>query len=659
MTANLPHVLLVYQDADARRRLCELLEPLSLRITEVASGLEAIEILHTAIVDVIVTDINIGAFDCWRLARIIRSGIYRSDRTVPIIVVTRIWCERITEVTARDFGITSLLAFEDCQQLPQLVNAALENPPSGPVLPRVLVIEDHPDNARLVKKILRERFVVELAEDGAAGLAAWQAGHHDLVLLDVMLPKMSGSEVLDAILTQAPQQPVVIMTAHGTMDLAEQLMIRGAVDFIAKPFRPEQLRRVCELAARREDHLVTHQQFADRLEALQQLRDLLGSIINSMPSVLIGVDRAGRVTLWNQEAVTLTGVAVEQAQGQSLLENWPVGIDLSELPQALNDRQIKRRPRLIWIRNEKAWYYDLTIYPLLDGESGAVIRIDNVTDRVKLEERILQTERMSSLGQLAAGIANEINNPLAAILQNLQVVCNRLDVNLLKNQQVARYCGIDLENLACYLTAREITSRLEAVKKAGAQAAQLVEGMLGFNHQGSSISKLPTRLDDLIEKSLQLAASNYSLKRKFDFRSIKIIRDFQSLQPVHCDSGQIQQVLLSLLMNGAYAMEQKTLQLSVVERENYQPQFVLQISEANGSARVDIADNGTGIENELLGKIFEPFFSTKQVGDGIGLGLSLAYYIVTEDHKGQMKVSSTSGLGTRFSICLPLPETRF
>ena len=657
MSEKLPHILLIHSDLNDRQLLRKCLDPISAKITVVASGLEAIDVLHHSTVDLLITDINIGEFDCWRLARIIRSGIYHSEANLPIIIITRIWCERITEITARDFDINHLISFDHHQQLAQLAKDSLQAPGKGMSLPRVLVVEDHVDNARLVNRILQNRFKVEIVHDGFFALENWGQSRQELVLLDVMLPGMSGWEVLDKILEINPQQPVVIMTAHGTMELAEKLMLRGAVDFITKPFRAEQLRRVCELAARREDYMVSNAQFAGRLEKLQQLQQQLSSIIDSMPSILISVDRKGRVCQWNHEAERIFDFSFAEAVGQPL-EKFSQGyVDIDAVHQAMDINQIWMRSKLPLQRQDKTIYIDQIIYPLFDLQvTGAVIRIDDVTKRVKLEERILQSEKLSSLGQLAAGIANEINNPLAGVMQNMQVVCNRLNVNLAKNQEAAFRCGVDLENLACYLEEREIKSRLEAVMESGARAAQLVEGMLGFNNQGTATAKFPARLEDLIEKALSLAASHFSLQRKFDFRSIKIVRDFQRLPLVPCDSGQIQQVILSLLMNGASAMEQKSLELPATERDSYFPQFIVRLSETEGLARMDIEDNGHGITTELLGRVFEPFFSTKQADPGGGLGLSLAYYIVTEGHKGQMMVSSNLGLGTQFSILLPLPK---
>src|SRR5690606_4810287 len=110
--------------------------------------------------------------------------------------------------------------------------------------PQVLMIEDHADTAQVARRVLRQRFDVEVATDGLSGLDAWKQRRHDLVLLDVMLPGMSGPQVLEAILAIDSHQPVVVMTAYSTIELAEDLMLKGAADFIAKPFRVEQLRRV-------------------------------------------------------------------------------------------------------------------------------------------------------------------------------------------------------------------------------------------------------------------------------------------------------------------------------------------------------------------------------------------------------------------------------
>ncbi len=253
---RVPRLLLVNSSDEDRALLKQLLDPLNLEIFEVASGLEAAEALQNSIIDLVVTAISIGEFDSWRLARFIRSGVCQGGRTVPVIIVTRDWCERITEITARDFGINKLLSFEDRHLLPNAVKACLDSPAEGLGQRRILVVEDHEDNALLVEKILKPRFEVEIAMDGESGLAAWQKERHDLVLLDIMLPKMSGGTVLERIMQLDPSQPVVMMTAHGTMDIAKKLMIDGAADFVTKPFRAEELRRVCELATRREDYLV-------------------------------------------------------------------------------------------------------------------------------------------------------------------------------------------------------------------------------------------------------------------------------------------------------------------------------------------------------------------------------------------------------------------
>lgn len=653
---RVPHLLLVNSVLDDRVQLRRLLEPLNLHITEVASGLEAIETLQRATVDLVVTAIAIGEFDSWRLARFIRSGICRGGRTLPIIIVTRIWCERITEITARDFGINHLLAFEDRQRLPVLVQSCLKSPTEGLGQRRVLVVEDHEDNARLVKKILQTRFDVELAGDGKSGLKAWQEGRHDLVLLDIMLPGMSGTTVLDRIMKINPGQPVVIMTAHGTMDVAKNLMVSGAVDFVTKPFRADELRTVCDLATRREDYIVSNAQVADRMDRLQQLRNLLGNIIDSMPSVLVGVDQSGYVTLWNQGAEQLSGITAAAAQGRPLDEVWPDFSEMDEVRLSLAEGDIRKRSTVPYQHGGKNCYCDITIYPLFESDVvGAVIRLDDVTERVLMEERIVQSEKMVSIGQLAAGMAHEVNNPLAGVLQNIQVVRNRLSEHLEANRAAAEAADLDMTSLSHYLQSRDVNALLDTVMESGKRVVQLIENMLSFSRREDS-SRIESDLVGLIERSVELAASNFSLQRKFDFRFVEIQREYDKGLPlINCNPVQIQQVILNLLMNGAHAMEEKLQKLRATTSGvvDYQPRFVLRTRYANQTATIEIEDNGTGMNEETQRQVFEPFFTTKKVGEGTGLGLSICYFIITKNHRGAMRVDSVPNVRTKFSLDLP------
>mgnify|MGYP001254166647 CR=1 FL=1 len=650
------HILLVNSiDAD-RAELRQLLEPLQFKVTEVSSGLEAVDALQQARFDLVVTAIAIGEFDCWRLARFIRSGICHGGKKLPIVVVARAWCERITEITARDFEINQLLNYEDRNRLPELVCACLEESQLGLAKRRVLVIEDHSDNAQLIEKVLSPRYEVELAADGVTGLDAWKERKHDLVLLDVMLPQMSGGEVLRRIVAIDPRQPVVMVTAHGTMDVAKKLMLSGAADFVTKPFRVEELRRVCELAARREDYLVSNRQVGQRMDSLRQLQNLLANIINSMPSLLIGVDILGKINLWNQHAEDICGIAEVAAKGQSLVDVWPDFQALSEIELALQQGEIRKLQKVTQQLHGEECYCDITIYPLRESiVIGAVIRIDDVTERVRLEERIIQSEKMASMGQLATGMAHEINNPLAGVMQNIQVINNRLSINLKANRDAAEAAGLNMNALEEYVQRRDIGSCLDAVMDAGKRTAKLIDNMVSFSHCDND-SIVASSLSDLLDKSVELATGNFSLKRKFDFRLIEIKRDYDSSLPlVACNPMQIQQVFFNLILNGANAMEEKLRNIRKAGGEgSYLPRFILRTKYSNKRARVEIEDNGVGMDKEMCQRLFEPFHSHVSVEENTGLGLSLCYYIVTENHRGGMEVESRRNVGSRFVLELPL-----
>jgi PAS domain S-box-containing protein len=384
-------------------------------------------------------------------------------------------------------------------------------------------------------------------------------------------------------------------------------------------------------------------------EETRRLRNYLSNIINSMPSVLVGVDLEGRVTQWNAAAERATGIRAEEAQGQPLDRVLPMLRDqLARVRQAMHARTVETEAKLPRLVDGETRYEDVTVYPLMsNGVEGAVIRVDDVTERVRIEEMMVQSEKMLSVGGLAAGMAHEINNPLGVILQASQNILRRVSPELPINVQVSYACGISLSSVRQYLEQREILTFLEDIRQSGQRAAQIVANMLSFSRKseggGSS-----TDLAELLDRTVSLAASDYDLKKNYDFRQIEIVREYQPKAPrVVCQASKIQQVFLNILRNGAEAMRE-------AGGGNRAPRFTLRVCEENAAARVEIEDNGPGMDEAIRRRVFEPFFTTKPPGLGTGLGLSVSYFIVTEDHGGAMWVESNPGAGTRFVVRLPL-----
>lgn len=329
------HILLVNSDLEARQTLkYTLVQAGFLRITEAENGRAAVRVLRSEPIDLLVTDVDIAPLDGWRLGRMVRSGLFRCRSSIPLIIVATTWCERIAETTAREFGINVVIPFEKQNQLPAAVVACMAAPVEVAQKPKLLVVEDCEDTALLAERILRPRFDVEIASDGQAGLDAWMCRRHDLVLLDVMLPILSGKQVLQAILRETPGQSVVIMTAHSTMELAEEMMLDGAADFIAKPFLADPLRRVTEIAARREDYMVSNSQFASRVKSLRESREAYRSIsqahqhlLDSLGTVVLELDSEGKLHFLNQAWEKLTGFIIDESLGRKLSDFRDPGQD--------------------------------------------------------------------------------------------------------------------------------------------------------------------------------------------------------------------------------------------------------------------------------------------------------------------------------------------
>jgi len=220
----------------------------------------------------------------------------------------------------------------------------------------------------------------------------------------------------------------------------------------------------------------------------------------------------------------------------------------------------------------------------------------------------------------------------------------RISPELEKNRQVADDLGLDLEAMQTYFEQREVLGFLHGIQDAGKRAARIVSDMLTFSRK-SEAELVPANLHDLLDTALRLADSDYDLKRRYDLKQIDIRREYSpEVGEVKCDPTEIEQVILNLVRNAAQAMT-----------ESGSGRFItLRTGRDGDHVRIDVIDNGPGMDEKTRKRVFEPFFTTKEVGVGTGLGLAVSYFIVTEQHKGTMSVHSAPGLGTRFTLRLPL-----
>ncbi len=381
---------------------------------------------------------------------------------------------------------------------------------------------------------------------------------------------------------------------------------------------------------------------------LRRLQTFSANIINSMPSTLIGVDVNGVVSHWNDRAVRETGIKEKEALGVSLASLLPHMAEYVEhIDEAVRSRHKLEYLKRAWQKDGETRYEDVVIYPLMtNGTGGVVIRIDDVTERVQLEQMMVQSEKMMSVGGLAAGMAHEINNPLAAILGYTHNIKKRLMGSLEKNEIMARQCGLDLNCLNKYIQGREVAQMLDGISESGERAAAIVSNMLSFSRKSErrfSEQSLP----DLLDKTLQLAANDYDLKKEYDFRKIKIEKEYMPDMPsVLCEATEIQQVFLNLFKNGAEAMAEK-------EYGDSYPRLKIGLRRESDYAVVEIEDNGSGMPEHVRKRVFEPFFTSKEPGKGTGLGLSVSYFIIADQHGGKMDVTSQPGAWTRFTIRIP------
>jgi PAS domain S-box-containing protein len=391
-------------------------------------------------------------------------------------------------------------------------------------------------------------------------------------------------------------------------------------------------------------------------ENLLRNRMMLANIINSVPQAIFWKDRASVYQGCNETFAKYAGLSdpdkivgmtdydlpwlPEESDGYRADDKDVM--DSNQPKRHIIEQQLQSDGRRVWVDTSKV--------PMLDpaGQVKGVLGIyEDITERRRLQETIVQSEKMMSVGGLAAGMAHEINNPLGGILQSAQVLAARLREELPANLRQAQEAGCDFQAMRGYMERRGVFDLLDAIRESAVRAAKIVANMLDFSRRGPK-DFVPEDVNAIISGALDLASNDYDLLKKYDFRAIRIDKDLDpSLPPVKCSPIEIEQVVLNLLKNAAHALASRS-------DPSKTPAIRLHTCLEADHVVIEVADNGPGMTPAVLRHAFEPFFTTKEPGLGTGLGLSVSYFIVTSHHNGSIEVESELGAGAKFIIRLPV-----
>ncbi len=494
---------------------------------------------------------------------------------------------------------------------------------------RILYMEDNPGLARLFRKRLeRAGYVVEVAYDGEEGLTMYESGCYDVLAVDQVMPVHEGLEVIRILASRGPLPPIIMVTGTGSEEIAVEAMKLGASDYIVKDVDGGYLDLLPTVI---EQALSKHRLAEERQQAEKALRESEAryrTLFDGVPTGLYRTTPEGKILdanlalvemlgLESREVLLATNTAVffEDAEDR---EQWQALMEKEGSVRGFELRMRRSDGTLIWVREHaqavrepdgRVRYYDGNL--------------EDITERKMLEIQLHEAQKMRTVGQLAGGIAHNYNNILTVIQGNTELV------------------------LMAVREDERLSHGLNEVLKASKRAARLTARLLTFGQQEQTefiLLDLNTVIHNVLEKLNGLIGEQISLFTDLEPR----------LSTIEEDAGNIERIIENLVVNAREAMPEGGEITIATENVRVDRKYCAAHPEAQSGRFVclSVRDTGVGMSKDNLGRIFEPFFSTKDFSEGAGLGLSVVYGIV-RPHGGWIAVESAPGEGATFKVYLP------
>jgi PAS domain S-box-containing protein len=499
---------------------------------------------------------------------------------------------------------------------------------------------------------------LEVLNDSEACVARGLSAEVDLVVVDLGLGEAC-ERILDALRSDGP--PLVMVGGGLSDEAALEWYRRGAADCVALGDGAEETLPVVAL-----EQIRRWRALRERGATKRRIRDLerySENVIQNMNSAVLVFDLEGRVTTCNTPAAQILGQPIHELIGRQVRDWFPDGSGRGIVARTLAEGiRFKGAESVITRPDGSVVPVGISCAPIAGAKGelrGAVATFQDITEMRHLQRQVLQAEKMASIGQLAAGVAHEINNPMGFIhanlfqmaeyISDLRRVWSRVE-QLQKSVEQGdpnegREASERLTSLAeevdVDFVLGDLAKAIRESQEGSERIRHIVNDLRDFSYQDTG-ERVLSNINQCLDSTANIV---WPMMKHL----VTLEKQYQDLPAVNCYPMQIKQVFMNLLVNAYQAIEEK------LGGDGGMGRIELRTENRGDEIVVTISDTGVGISPENLGRIFDPFFTTKKVGAGTGLGLSTSYSIV-QRHGGAIRVESNPGGGTTFRVLLPLDQ---